>query len=117
MYQDEHNESLNLEENQTADSPPHILTKIYNIIDWIDVLFVIAVVVYWVNPDRFISIPNIGLILGFLSLAICISAVVVAILIFKKGINKSKIRLIVRFIIWGVWIPLDIIFIAQFFVG
>jgi len=110
-------DAKNISEDEQAQPEPHRLTKLYNIIDWIDFALIIAVVVYWVNPDRFYRVPNIGLIFGFVSLIVCISAVITAVMLYRKGINKSKIRLIIRFIIWGIWIPIDIFFIVQILGG
>ncbi|MCL2847147.1 MAG: hypothetical protein FWE13_00135 [Firmicutes bacterium] len=115
-YYDE-NEFENSEVEQHNTSEKHELLRLYNLIDWIDFGLIIAIIVYWVNPERFYRIPNIGLILCFISLGVSLSALIASTLIYRRGVNKSKIRLTIRYIIWGIWIPIDIFFIVRILTG
>ena len=109
----------NVENSENTPKEQHRYAKLYNIIDWIDFGLIIAIVVYWVRPQTFDFFPNIalGLIFGFTSLAVSIAGIIVSTLLYKHKINKSKVRLIIRYIIWGIWIPLDIWFIVLMFAG
>ena len=99
------------------------LLRLYNIIDWIDFGLVIAIVAYVSNAARdaesLFELPPsvVGLLLCVVSLCVSVSAVIVSRLIHKKGANRSRIRLIVRYIVWGVWIPVDIYFIFVYAAG
>ena len=119
------------------------LLTLYNIIDWIDFGLVFAIIFYVANAARdagsglqnifypgngaieteqilnVFSLPPsvIGLLLCVASLAVSVSAIIVSRLIHKKGANKSRLRLIVRYIVWGVWIPIDLYFIVVYAVG
>ncbi|MCL2370970.1 MAG: hypothetical protein FWC80_07075 [Firmicutes bacterium] len=101
------------EQNEPDKKEKPELLKIYNIIDWIDFGLIILIVAYIINPDTFGVFPHMGLLLCLISLCLSVSAVIVATLIVKKGINKSKIRLIIRYIIWGIWIPVDLFLIFR----
>ena len=108
------NNPNNSNNNNNGERPP--LLRAYNIIDWVDFLLIAAIVMYFVNPDLFDFFPHMGLLFAIASLAVSVTAVVIATKIYRQGLNMSKIRLIVRYIIWGFWIPFDIILIARFFV-
>jgi len=103
------------------------LLTLYNIIDWIDFLLVFVIIAYigvspivtdfydWAYLDMaeiwYTIINNltvIDLLLCTASLIVTIAAIATAILIYKKGLNKNPFRLIARFIVWGVWIPIDL---------
>ena len=99
------------------------LLELYNIIDWIDFGLVFAIIFYVSNAARgaesiFHLPPSmIGLLLCVVSLAVSIGAIIVSRLIHKKGANRSRVRLIVRYIVWGVWIPVDLYFIVVYAAG
>jgi len=107
-------------DNMEADgsgAPRPRLVKIYNIIDWIDFGLIIFIIAYMVNPDTFGFFPHVGLLIGIVSLAVSVSAIVVATKIFRQGLNVSKVRLIIRYIVWGIWIPIDLFFIGSILLG
>jgi len=114
------------------------LLELYNIIDWIDFVLVIAVIVYIGNAARGVGAgisyaiqepgfafynlfdlpPSIiGLLLTAASLIVCIAAIIVARLIHKKGAHRSRVRLFVRYLAWGIWIPIDLYFLGWYAVG
>jgi len=112
------------------------LLKIYNIIDWMDFGLIFLIIAYYSTisseaitaldlnqagaffDTMFSFTPSvIGLMLCLASLVVCVSAIIVSILIQKSGANKSKLRLAVRFIIWGVWIPFDLYLIFMSLTG
>ena len=117
------------------------LLELYNIIDWIDFGLVIAIIFYVGNAAReagftleyitnaaqeaeyiFFNIFNlppsiVGLLLCVASLIVSVGAIIVSRLIHKKGANKSRVRLIVRYIVWGIWIPVDLYFLVVYAVG
>ncbi|MCL2361434.1 MAG: hypothetical protein FWC73_06445 [Defluviitaleaceae bacterium] len=130
------------EENEKSD-----LLQLYNIIDWIDFGLVFAIIFYVGNAFRdtaftyafrdtdfvFYSIGDLvqssgvnifdlppsmlGLLLCVASLVVSISAIIVSRLIHKTGAHRSRVRLIGRYIMWGIWIPIDIYFLVVYAVG
>ena len=105
----------NAENIENAESKPrHPLVIAYNVIDWIDFALVIAIIIYWINPNRFYPLPLafVGILLGFVSLGVSISAIAVSSRAYIKKVGISKGRLIARCIFWGIWIPIDIVFLA-----
>lgn len=113
MYDDE----IKVDNANKTEIEKPLLVRIYNIIDWIDFGFIILIIAYFSNPEFFGIIPHMDLILCLISLGVSVSAIVTARLIHKRGLNKSKVRLIVRYVIWGIWIPLDLFFIVRALVG
>ena len=115
-----YNDSNQFEREETVKSE---LLQLYNVIDWIDFGLVIAIIYYVSTAAReaesMLHLPPsfVGLLLCLVSLAVSGSAIAVARLIHKKGANKSRVRLIVRYIVWGVWIPIDLYFIFVYAVG
>jgi len=99
------------------------LLQLYNIIDWIDFGLVFAIIFYVSRAARdaesiFELPPSMtGLLLCVASLGVSVCAIIVSRLIHKKGVNKSRIRLIVRYIVWGIWIPVDLYFLFVYAVG
>ena len=99
------------------------LLELYNVIDWIDFALVIAIIAYVAtatqNAESIFHIPPsfIGLLLCIASLVVSVAAIAVARQIHKKGANKSRVRLIVRYIAWGIWIPVDLYFLFYYAVG
>jgi len=108
------------------------LLTLYNIIDWIDFILVFVIIgyvaiapvtvdftdlAYLSASDIWYTVINnltvVDLVLCLISLVVTVSAIVTAILIYKKGLNKNPLRLVARFIIWGVWIPIDIALIVM----
>jgi len=103
------------------------LLTLYNTLDWIDFFLIFAIIAYvGISPiafdfydwayldisDIWYTIVNnltvVDLVLCMASLIVTVSAIVTAILIYKKGLNKNLLRLAVRFIVWGVWVPFDL---------
>ena len=107
---------------------PVSLKQIYNIVDWIDVGLVIAIIIYYSRlmnsvlydlPDGIelnymqfmnLAIENaniIGILLVAASLIVCITFVCLTVKMRKRrevGIVRATVR-----IIWnGIWIPLDV---------
>ena len=108
------------------------LLTLYNALDWIDFLLIFVIIGYvGISPiafdfydwtyldisDIWYTIVNnltvVDLLLCTASLIVTVAAIVTAILIFKKGLNKNPFRLIGRFIVWGIWIPFDIYLIVM----
>jgi len=109
------NENFEIQEadnNGTAEKP--LLLQAYNIIDWVDFGLILLIIAYFIRPETVGIFPHMGLLICLISLGVSVSAVTVATLIHLRGLNKSKIRLIVRYIIWGVWIPVDLFLIGRF---
>jgi len=99
------------------------LLALYNVIDWIDFALVFAIIFYVSNAMREVEsifdLPPsvIGLLLTVASLAVSIAAIIVARLIHKKGAHRSRVRLIVRYLVWGIWIPIDLYFLGWYAIG
>ncbi|MCL2571610.1 MAG: hypothetical protein FWE11_04325 [Defluviitaleaceae bacterium] len=109
-----------------AEAEKSRLLSLYNIIDWIDFGLIFAIIAYsavsfqelgeglelfesgWLVYLLDFPPSVIGLLLCLASLVVSVSAIATAIMIQRKGANKSKLRLFSRFIVWGVWIPVDI---------
>ena len=106
------------------------LLTLYNIIDWIDFILIFVIVAYVVMSQNTIVIDDlayldtryiwnsitenltiVSLVLCLVSLAVSGAAITTALQIYKKGLNKNPVRLVSRFIVWGVWIPIDLAFI------
>jgi len=123
-------------ENEYKEARRSRLLAIYNIIDWLDFALIFLIVAYYTNASQatfaMLDMANAnnliealltftpsatGLLLCLASLAVCVSAIIVAIMIQRSGANKSWLRLIVRFIIWGVWIPMDLYLIYMSLTG
>jgi len=104
---------MNDEKEKKEQTEKPQLVKIYNIIDWIDFGLIILIIAYITNPDTFGIFPHMGLLICFISLGVSVSAIIIATKIYRKGINISKVRLIVRYIIWGIWIPIDLFLIVR----
>jgi len=133
-----HNDATNFEREETVKSE---LLVLYNIIDWVDFGLVFAIIFYvgyamqgtdfaygftnifdtgsvsW--SDFMFALPPsvIGLLLCVASLVVSASAIIVSRLIYKKGAHRSRIRLISRYIVWGIWIPIDLYFIYFYATG
>lgn len=111
------------QESMKDESIKSELLALYNIIDWIDFALVFAIIFYVSSAMReaesLIDFPPsvIGLLLCLASLVVSVSAIIVSRLIHKKGANKSRVRLIGRYIIWGIWIPVDLYFLFVYAVG
>ena len=101
------------------------LLRRYNIIDWIDFGLVFLIGLYYfrmfqdmeVTPDNIVEVINtpislVGFILCLASLFVCIFAVNTAIKVWRSGANSSKIRLTLRLVLWGFWIPFDLLIIV-----
>ena len=97
----------NQEVSSSGTTEKPLLLQAYNIIDWIDFGLIILIIAYFIRPETVGIFPHMGLLICLISLGVSVSAVTVATLIHLRGLNKSKIRLIIRYIIWGVWIPID----------
>ena len=132
------NENMKAEKEEIVKSE---LLELYNVIEWLDFGLVIAIILYVGNAARsagftldyvvsaaqtadfvFFNIFNlppsiIGLLLCVASLIVSVGAIIVSRLIHKKGANKSRVRLIVRYIVWGIWIPVDLYFLIVYAVG
>jgi len=110
---------------------PSLLT-LYNALDWIDFLLIFVIIAYVaISPIAFDfydwayldveymwytiinSLTVVDLMLCIASLIVTIAAIVTAILIYKKGLNKNPFRLVGRFIVWGVWVPIDVYLIVM----
>jgi len=123
--------------NNDEQSKSELLT-LYNIIDWVDFGLVFAIIFYvsrtfsdmgftmdyLINTSRdvgfiFYDFPPsvLGLLLCVASLIVSVSAIIVSRLIHKTGAHRSRLRLIGRYIIWGIWIPVDIYFIFVYAIG
>jgi hypothetical protein len=108
------------------------LLALYNAIDWIDFILIFVIIGYvgiapiavdfadfaamdWATMwDMMVSsLTIVDLLLCTASLIVTIAAIVTAILIFKKGLNKNPFRLVLWFIVWGVWIPVDVYLIVM----
>jgi len=108
------------------------LLTLYNTLDWIDFLLIFIIIgyvgisqiaidfhdwAYWDTANIWYTIVNnlslMDLVLCTASLIITIAAIVTAILIYKKGLNRNPFRLIIRFILWGVWVPIDVYLIVM----
>jgi len=119
-----HNNNETSKSNNCQDTS---LLTLYNVIDWIDFILVFIIIIYiGISPiaidfynlaylnmaDIWYTIVNnlsvVDLLLCLASLIVTIAAITTAILIYKKGLNKNPLRLILRFIVWGVWIPIDL---------
>jgi len=124
MYNDNNNKP------KFADSDYNLLT-LYNVIDWIDFILIFVIIVYigasqsaivitdFADVDaRYIwnsiveNLTVVSLVLCLASLAVSCAAIVTALQIYKKGLNRNPFRLLLRFIAWGVWIPVDLAFIV-----
>ena len=102
------------------------LLRRYNIIDWLDFGLVVLIGLYYfrmfqedmeVTPDNIVEVINtpislVGFILCLASLFVCISAVITAIKVWRSGANSSKVRLTIRLVLWGFWIPFDLLIIV-----
>jgi len=127
------NEFMALEKEEVVKSD---LLALYNIIDWIDFGLVFAIIFYVSRALRdigftfdsmisqnagfiFYDLPPsiVGLLLCVASLIVSISAIIVSRLIHKTGAHRSRVRLIGRYIMWGIWIPVDIYFLIVYAVG
>ena len=99
------------------------LLALYNVIDWIDFALVFAIIFYVSNAMREVEsifdLPPsvIGLLLTVASLIVSVAAIIVARLIHKKGAHRSRVRLVVRYLVWGIWIPIDLYFLGWYAVG
>ena len=108
------------------------LLALYNAIDWIDFILIFVIIGYvgiapiavdfadfaamdWATMwDMMVSsLTIVDLLLCTASLIVTIAAIVTATLIYKKGLNKNPFRLVLRFIVWGVWIPVDVYLIVM----
>ena len=108
------------------------LLTLYNALDWIDFLLIFVIIAYvGISPiafdfydwayldmsDIWYTIVNnltiVDLLLCTASLIVTVAAIVTAILIYKKGLNKNPLRLALRFIVWGVWVPFDLYLIVM----
>ena len=108
------------------------LLKLYNALDWIDFFLIFAIIGYVaVSPIVFEfsdlayidaeyiwhtivnNLSVVDLLLCTASLIVTVAAIVTAILIYKKGLNKNPFRLVGRFLVWGVWIPIDVYLIVM----
>ena len=93
------------------------LKQLYNIVDWIDLGLVIAIVAYYSRSDLTqlldLSSANatpIGILLLLASLAICVTFILLTIKMRKRQ-EVSLARATAR-IIWNtIWIPLDLYFL------
>jgi len=108
------------------------LLTLYNALDWADFILIFVIIAYvgispiaidfydWAYLD-FIEIwytivnnlSVVDLLLCVASLIVTVAAIVTAILIYKKGLNKNPFRLVGRFIVWGIWIPIDLYLIIM----
>ena len=115
-------------ETNTSPTP---LQTLYNLVDWIDFILVFAIIAYIaaISPISFgyesladlsaryiwdMVINNLtftSLVLCLVSLGVSVAAITLAVAIFLKGENRDPFRLIGRFCVWGVWIPMDIVLI------
>jgi len=123
------NNDANAYEYEREASVTSGLLTLYNVIDWIDFGLVIAIILYVGNAaqgidsasfaDSMFELPPsvVGLLLCVVSLVVSVSAVIVSRMIYKQGANRSMLRLIGRYIIWGIWIPVDIYFIYVYAAG
>jgi len=115
------------------------LLWLYNIIDWIDFGLVFAIIFYVGRTFRAVGFPFeylieniaqnaglifiefppsvVGLLLCVASLVVSISAIIVSRLIHRSGAHRSRLRLIGRYIMWGIWIPIDIYFLVVYAIG
>jgi len=84
------------------------LEKFYNMIDWLDVGLVIAIIFRWNSQAE---LPLADIALGLVSMVLCFSAFVVSRMLYNRG-WISKGRFIVRLFWWPIWIPVDLIFIV-----
>lgn len=98
----------NIKENETKD-----LLSLYNTIDWIDFGLVIAIIAYFTSGS-YANSPLIGLALTLVSLGVSLSAIVVSNAL-RKRMAISSLRLIIRYIVWGIWIPIDLALIVYYF--
>ena len=88
------------------------LKKLFNTVDWIDFGLVFAVIGYMAT-GLYGNTPLLGIVLCLASLGACISAILISRVLRKKGaITKTRMR--VRYVVWGIWIPLDIAFIGYY---
>ena len=93
------------------------LKQIYNIVDWIDLGLVIAIIAYYSRMDhtQLFNLSGehatpIGILLLLASLAICITFILLTIKMRKRQ-EVSLARAVLRIIWNGIWIPLDLYFL------
>ena len=86
------------------------LKSFYNTIDWIDFALVVLIIFYIGSGN---ASPLLGLLLCIVSLFVSLAALLVSRVMQRKG-EVSKVRLIVRYVVWGIWIPVDIAFIVWY---
>jgi len=100
---------------------PENLKHLYNIVDWLDLGLVIAIIWYYSRQDlsQLLSFDYqasfFGIFLLLASLAISITFVYLTVKMRKHG-QVSKIRAIARLIWNGIWIPLDLFFLFSLFI-
>ncbi|MCL2531762.1 MAG: hypothetical protein FWE40_06365 [Oscillospiraceae bacterium] len=121
-------------ENQTPTiQPKHDLKKIYNIIDWIDLGLVGAIIWYYsrlfsridlsgmtefdYTAFMRLSVENVtplGVILLLVSLAVCVTFIVLTVKMRRAG-QISATRAVLR-MAWNlIWIPLDLYYLFLIF--
>lgn len=109
------------------------LKKIYNIVDWIDLGLVVAIIIYYtrlINSAQhelsaemeldYAQIMNLvtenvnlmGILLLVVSLAVCITFIYLTIKMRKRR-QIGVVRTIARIVWNGIWIPLDIYFLCM----
>ena len=127
MSMQDNNQMFNDEKHQDTS-----LLQLYSALDWVDFLLIFAIIAYvgvspvvvdfynWAYLDTaeiWYTIVNnltvVDLLLCAASLIVTVAAIVTAILIYKRGLNKNPFRLVGRFIVWSVWIPVDLYLIVM----
>lgn len=95
---------------------PENLKQIYNIVDWVDLGLVIAIIWYYSRQDlsQLLSFNHqvsfFGIFLLLASLVISITFVYLTIRM-RKHRQIGPVRAIARLIWNGIWIPLDLFFL------
>jgi len=109
------------------------LKKVYDVLEWVDWSLVILSVAYFMysTPEfttmleemdsdlvsRVIGMlaqfPIRGASLYLLSLGVTMSAIFVAVMLKRSGVERSLFRVIWRSTAWGIWILVDLFFLLS----